>query len=131
MVVDDYEPGAEALTAAFATDGFDARCVYSALAALQLMETWVPDIAVLDINMPEINGFPLAVLLRQRPSTSKIGIIAFTALDQSVVRAGNVEGSFDAYCQKAGAPTLLSGLVTRMLTAENKRKRLRQKLSSS
>lgn len=115
LVVDDYAPGAEAVTAALLADGYDVRCVFCGRAALELVGTWTPDIAVLDINMPEMNGFELAVLLRQCRVTSDIGMIAFTALDESAVRVEAAATAFDAYCQKAGTPTTLSRLITQML----------------
>ncbi|VXC84309.1 Response regulator receiver protein (fragment) [Burkholderia sp. 8Y] len=65
--------------------------------------------------MPEMNGFELAVSLRQCRVTSDIGMIAFTALAESAVRARAAATSFDAYCQKAGAPTMLSRLIRQML----------------
>ncbi|MDR5763237.1 response regulator [Caballeronia sp. LZ035] len=120
LVVDDYEPGAEALAAVLHADGYQVRCVFSGRAALQLTQTWVPNIAVLDINMPEMNGLELAHRLRLRPVTSDIGIIAFTALDESAVRSGGVDTSFDGYCQKAGAPTTLLRLITRMLRSASR-----------
>jgi two-component system, OmpR family, response regulator len=114
LVVDDYRPGAEAVAAALLADGYDVRCAFSGCKALDLVGLWVPDIAVLDINMPAMNGFELAVLLRQRPATRDIGIIAFTALDESAVLAGSTGDTFDAYCQKAGAPTMLLRLISGM-----------------
>ncbi|WP_175946716.1 response regulator [Caballeronia sp. BCC1704] len=115
LLVDDYEPGAEAVTAALLADGYEVRCVFSGRTALELVDKWVPDIAVLDINMPEMDGLELAFRLRQRLATHDIGMIAFTALDESAVRASNFAASFDAYCQKAGSPAMLLSIIMRML----------------
>lgn len=46
LVVDDYEPGATALAAALLPSDFDVRCVFSAAAALELTENWIPDVAI-------------------------------------------------------------------------------------
>ncbi|SAK56996.1 response regulator receiver protein [Caballeronia temeraria] len=82
--------------------------------ALNMIATWVPDIAVLDINMPQMDGYTLARHLRQNTATGHTVLIAFTALDESVARPAGVASGFDAYCQKGGAPDPLLRLLEKI-----------------
>lgn len=65
LVVDDNAASAEGLAAALSADGCDARYVLSGVDALQAIDGWVPHIVVLDISMPEHDGFATARVLRR------------------------------------------------------------------
>lgn len=103
LVVDDYRLGAEAVAASLSLIGYDARFVLDGQAALQTVAVWVPDIVVLDINMPGMDGFRVARQLRQDIQAQGIVIVAFTAQDELVVRTEGLASGFDAYCQKGAA----------------------------
>ncbi|TKC91661.1 response regulator [Trinickia terrae] len=111
LVVDDYRPGAEALTAALSLAGYDAQCVLDGSAVLQTVAARMPDIVILDVNMPGMDGYAVARLLRQDVTTQHLVIVAFTAQDESTVRTNGVAAGFDAYCQKGAAPEPLLRLL--------------------
>ncbi|WP_074171329.1 response regulator [Caballeronia temeraria] len=114
LVVDDYRPGGEAITASLMIAGYEAVYMLDGASALNMIATWVPDIAVLDINMPQMDGYTLARHLRQNTATGHTVLIAFTALDESVARPAGVASGFDAYCQKGGAPDPLLRLLEKI-----------------
>ncbi|SAK73909.1 response regulator [Caballeronia pedi] len=114
LVVDDYQAGAEAITAVLLVEGYDARCVLSGHAALELSAAWIPDIALLDINMPEMDGFALARQLRQSRKTQHVALVAFTSQDERITHDRGVAAGFDAYCQKSGTTDALLHLLARM-----------------
>jgi CheY-like chemotaxis protein len=60
LVVDDNRPGAEAITASLTIAGHEARFVLDGPSALNTITAWIPEIAVLDINMPGMDGYALA-----------------------------------------------------------------------
>ncbi|MFM0327565.1 response regulator [Caballeronia glebae] len=62
LVVDDNQAAGTALAAAFRYNLMDVRYASSGVEALELTRNWVPDVIVLDINMPDQDGFfrPLA-----------------------------------------------------------------------
>ena len=76
LVVDDNAASAEGLAAALTADGCDARYVLSGVDALQAIDGWVPHVVVLDISMPEHDGFATARVLRRISPTRNAGIIA-------------------------------------------------------
>jgi hypothetical protein len=65
LVVDDTRANAEALAASLAIDGFATRFALGGVDALQQLNPWQPHIFVLDITMPEHNGFAVARVLRR------------------------------------------------------------------
>lgn len=64
LVVDDCRPAAEAVSASLAVAGYDVRFVLDGLAALETVSAWVPEIALLDLNMPGMDGYAVARRLR-------------------------------------------------------------------
>src|SRR5260370_19112922 len=82
LVVDDNAASAEGLAAALTADGYDARFVLSGVDALQVIDGWVPHVVVLDISMPEHDGFATTRGLRRISPTRNAGTIPVTALSQ-------------------------------------------------
>jgi two-component system, OmpR family, response regulator len=114
LVVDDNPAAAEGLAAALAADGYDTRYALSGVEALHLVDGWAPHIIVLDISMPEHDGFATARVLRRLARTREVGIIAFTALGEDYVRDQGVNAGFDGYCQKGNTPGDLVRLIRRI-----------------
>jgi two-component system OmpR family response regulator len=115
LVVDDNAASAEGLAAALASGGCDTRYVLSGVDALQAINGWVPHIVVLDISMPEHDGFATARVLRRISPTRNAGIIAFTALGEDYVRSKGLQAGFDGYCQKGNTPDVLVNLISRIV----------------
>jgi two-component system OmpR family response regulator len=113
--VDVYRPGGEAITAALTASGYDAHFVMGGPAALRTVVDWVPDIALLDINMPDMDGCAVARRLRQDTLSQHTIIVAITALDEAMARPDGVAPGFDAYCQKGAAPGPLLQLLTTLI----------------
>jgi CheY-like chemotaxis protein len=120
LVVDDNETAAEALSLALGEDGYETRYVFGGVAAIQLVSHWVPDVIVLDINMPEYDGFETAHLLRCLTNTRNAGIIAFTALSAPDVARQGLPAGFDAYCQKGCALDALPSLIDRLVVRQTR-----------
>lgn len=75
---------------------------------------WMPEIAVLDINMPCIDGFTLARQLRNEVRTQRIILLAFTAYDEITIQTNGIAAGFDGYCQKGTGPAPLLRLLEQM-----------------
>lgn len=115
LVVDDNAAAAEGLAAALNADGCDARYALSGVDALQAVEDWIPHVVVLDISMPEHDGFATARVMRRISPTRNAGIIAFTAHGEDYVRSKGMHAGFDGYCQKGNAPGVLVQLISKMV----------------
>src|SRR5258708_2725364 len=64
LVVDDEETIAETLAVIFRNHGYQVRAAYSAEDAIDVIAEWQPNLALLDVNLPKMNGIDLAVALK-------------------------------------------------------------------
>jgi two-component system, OmpR family, response regulator len=111
LVVDDYPGAADALATYLVLEGLASRVATSGVETMISVQSWMPDIVVLDIHMPNCDGFATARALRKNELTAAIGIVAFTALDAPAVRHRATQGDFDGYCQKGVAPIVILALL--------------------
>ena len=100
LVVDDSHEGVDALAAYLELLGLKVNTAYSGAAAVNRAVVWVPDVVLLDISMPEMDGFAVARALRTDKRTSHCLIVALTAHDEHFVKNKASTSHFDAYCQK-------------------------------
>ena len=78
LVVDDDIELAEMLRAYFSAQGYQIAAVHSGEAAIEACEARLPDMMILDINMPDIDGFEVARRLRTKRLTQDLPIIFLT-----------------------------------------------------
>lgn len=64
LIVDDEETIADTLALIFSSNGYEARSAYSAEQALEVLEEWRPDLAVIDVVLPGMNGIEFAIFLK-------------------------------------------------------------------
>ena len=91
MVIDDDEDFTKLYKASLLAAGFEATAVNQSTAAIELAYLVKPDIFVIDIMMPDIDGFQLSRMIREDPVLRHIPIIIVTALtdlDSKMVAAG-------------------------------------------
>ena len=97
MVVDDDQEMLKMLNLTLELEGYDAIIVADGSSALALLEDCKPDLIILDIMMPEPNGFQVLELIRQR---SNVPVIMLTAKDEvTSLRKALVMGA-DDYVRK-------------------------------
>ncbi|WP_371747383.1 response regulator [Caballeronia sp. Sq4a] len=115
LVVDDNSGGADALAAYLAMVKHKVAAVYGGAAAIAAACVWKPDVVVLDISMPRIDGFAVARALRTNLRTATAVIVALTAHAEDFVAKRSSHTDFDAYCQKGlmldALPSLLSSFM--------------------
>ena len=64
LVVDDEQTTSDTLTLIFREHGYQAKAAYSAEDAIDVIAGWQPDLALLDVNLPSMNGIDLAIAIR-------------------------------------------------------------------
>ncbi|OAJ56742.1 hypothetical protein A6V36_33130 [Paraburkholderia ginsengiterrae] len=107
--------GAAAVIAVLKDEGFDTEFASSGHDAVNFARRWVPEIILLDINMPELDGFQTAGILRSLLTTSAAAIVAYTSEDETTIHDRGVSAGFDAYCQKGTSPEALIFLITSLM----------------
>ncbi len=83
LVVDDKRDTREAVIAFLELEGFETRHAEDGLQALGKVMEHMPDLILLDANMPDMDGFEMLETLRQDPATARIPVIMVTALNDA------------------------------------------------
>jgi PAS domain S-box-containing protein len=100
LVVDDNSDAADSLADLLRDVGHEVAVAYSPVAALDAVERFRPQVAVLDIGLPVMDGYELAARLRSNPVTTDCLLIALTGHGQSRDRIRSEEGGFQYHLVK-------------------------------
>lgn len=100
LVIDDNEDGARTLTQALLHKGYDTRVAYDAPTALRVAAEFLPDIAVVDIGLPVMDGYELASHLRTLPGLAELRLIALTGYGQESDRRKSQSAGFHHHLVK-------------------------------
>ena len=117
--VDDYEPGRYARTRLLQQAGFHVREADAGLPALRLAIECRPQLAILDVNLPDMSGFEVCRRLKQDPATAGILVLHLSAT--KIDPADQVQGletGADAYLVEPIEPEVLLATVRAMLRAQ-------------
>jgi PleD family two-component response regulator len=82
LVIDDTPPNLHLLISMLTRKGYEVSGVSDGLTALSTVQTEMPDLVLLDINMPNINGFQVCEQLKSIDSTRDIPVIFISARDE-------------------------------------------------
>jgi two-component system, OmpR family, response regulator len=98
LVVDDEQALAEAIGLAFASDGWQVRAVHRGRDVLFAAREFQPDVVVLDVMLPDIDGFE--VLARIRDARDDVRVLFLTARDAAEDRVAGLTSGGDDYLTK-------------------------------
>ena len=111
LVVDDNLDSAQSLSSLLLMMGHDVRVAHDGLEALSVAEAFHPQVVMLDIGMPRLNGYEACRALRARPWSAATRIIAMTGWGQLEDRQRSLEAGFDQHLVKPVDPGSLSALM--------------------
>lgn len=100
LVVDDNDDTARTLAELFTSLGFTARTAEDGPTALVLLDEFTPDVAVLDIGLPVMDGYELARRIRERGGSVAPQLIAVTGYAQLMDRGRSIAAGFDGHLVK-------------------------------
>jgi DNA-binding response OmpR family regulator len=100
LVVEDEESLLKLESILLSSKGYDVTGVMDGKAALAQVATNPPDLVVLDIMLPEIDGFEVCRQIKENPATKGIPVIMLTAKKNSQDYARGMEVGADAYITK-------------------------------
>ena len=114
LVVDDNVEGGHLLAALLSQRGHDVAVAVSGEDALRVAREFLPQVGMLDIGMPGMNGYALAGHLRADPVHREMYLIAVTGWGQDEDRQDALDAGFDAHVIKpADADELIALLSAR------------------
>ncbi|MCB0037317.1 MAG: response regulator [Anaerolineales bacterium] len=100
LVVDDQALMREHMQRLLGREGYELAFATNGLEALELVETFSPDLVLLDVRMPEMDGFEVCRRLRANPHTADLPIIMVTAFDDRDARLQGIEVGADDFIPK-------------------------------
>lgn len=113
LVVDDNKDSANSLAMLLRFQGNDIRTAHDGVEALEVAEAFYPDVALLDIGLPKLNGYDVARRIRQQPWGQDVLLIALTGWGNDEDRRLSQEAGFNFHIVKpvdlAALEELLAG----------------------
>jgi PAS domain S-box-containing protein len=111
LVVDDNIEAADVLVMMLQMFGHEAQAAYSGQTALEMAVQYQPNVVLLDIGLPKMDGYEVARHLRQHPQTKEVWVIALTGYGQDSDRQRTQETGFDYHLVKPVDPRKLRDLL--------------------
>jgi PAS domain S-box-containing protein len=111
LVVDDNMDSADMLVMLLQMFGHEAKATYSGQSALETAVEYQPDFVLLDIGLPDMNGYEVAQHLRQQPQTKDVRLIAMTGYGQDSDRQRSQEAGCEHHLVKPVDPQKLQDLL--------------------
>ena len=116
LIVDDNRDAADAMAQLLAIEGHDVKAVYGALDALDSAVQLRPDVVLLDIGLPQMDGYELSRQIRQLPGLKAMPIVAITGYGQPSDKQHSRQSGFDYHLVK---PVDLETLTRILATIPN------------
>ncbi|MCE9566061.1 MAG: response regulator [Planctomycetes bacterium] len=114
LIVEDHADTAESLAELLTLCGCDVRAVGSAPAALDAAEDQMPDVVLLDIGLPGMNGWEAARWLREQAVDKQPLVVAVTGYATDADRQRSADAGIDLHLAKPADPTALILLLARI-----------------
>jgi two-component system, OmpR family, alkaline phosphatase synthesis response regulator PhoP len=118
LVVDDELDMVELVAFNLRAEGYEVITATNGLEALNQARSALPDLILLDLMLPEIDGVAVCEILRRLPSTAQIPVIMVTAWTSEASRIVGLEAGAEDYVTKPFSPRELVLRVTRTLRAQ-------------
>jgi len=100
LVVDDHEDNVEVLRARLEARGYEVRGANDGQAALDIVDNWIPDLILLDVMMPRVDGLEVVRRIKANDALPFIPVIMQTALDSTERMVAGFEAGADDYVTK-------------------------------
>ena len=112
LVADDNRDAADSLASMLRLLGHDVRIAYDGAEAVALAESFRPQLALLDIGMPRLNGYEAARAIRAQPSLREVLLVALTGWGQPEDKRRSRDAGFHHHFVKPVDPAMLARLLS-------------------
>ena len=111
LVVDDNHDSAMSLAMMLSIMGHDTRTAHDGESAVTTAEDFLPEVVLLDIGLPKLNGYEVAQRIRETPWGKSMFLIAVTGWGQEDDKRRAQEAGFDHHFTKPADPEALETLI--------------------
>jgi DNA-binding NtrC family response regulator len=116
LIIDDEPTIADTLALIFASSGYEAKTAYSAEQALEMLEDWRPDLAVIDVVLPGMNGIEFAIFLKASYPACQFLLFSGQPGTSGLLEEARKKGHLFEILAKPLHPTFMLATVSDMLT---------------
>jgi CheY-like chemotaxis protein/anti-sigma regulatory factor (Ser/Thr protein kinase) len=116
LVVDDNQDSADSLGMLLRIMGHEVRTAHDGLEAISAAAAFQPEVAILDIGLPKLNGYEVAKRIREQPWGKHIVLVALTGWGQDEHRRQSEEAGFDHHLTKPVEVEVLEELLAAAAT---------------
>ncbi|MGA9245472.1 MAG: response regulator [Silvibacterium sp.] len=121
LIVDDERTIADTLDLIFSASGYETRAAYSAEQALEILAEWLPDLAIIDVVLPLMNGIDLAILLTAKYPACRPLLFSGQALTAELLAEAAANGhKFDILAKPVHPTELLERTLTLLVANQSK-----------
>lgn len=121
LIVEDEKVVADTLGQILVAHGYEIRVVYSAEDALETIAQWPPNVAVLDVMLPKMNGIELAVVLKENfPSCHALLFSGQPSVEVLMQKAKNEGHQFDILAKPVHPSVMLNAISTLLCSEGSK-----------
>jgi two-component system, OmpR family, alkaline phosphatase synthesis response regulator PhoP len=118
LVVDDNVELLHMLRMAFRASGFSVATAKNGIEALKKARSLAPDLILLDLVLPEMDGFAVCETLRKCPETKSIPIILLSGLSSQFARFAGIDSGANEFVNKPVRPSLLVEKIKNLLSVK-------------
>ncbi len=111
LVVDDNRDGADGLALLLGMAGHEVRAAYGGREGLALARSFQPDIAIIDLGMPDLNGYDVVAALQCEPWARDLRLVALSGWGQAGDRKRAAEAGFHHHLTKPADPAALAAII--------------------
>jgi two-component system, OmpR family, alkaline phosphatase synthesis response regulator PhoP len=115
LVVEDHEELLDILRLNFKEEGFAVATATNGVDAIRKARSLMPDLIVLDVMLPELDGFAVCEILRKDSATASVPIIMLTGLSGQLTRCAGIESGATDFVTKPVSPAYLVSRAKEML----------------
>lgn len=120
LIVEDEKVVADTLGQILAANGYEIRVVYSAEDAVSLVAGWRPDVAILDVMLPKMNGIELALVLKHNFPECQSLLFSGQPSVEVLMQKANSEGHQFEILAKPVHPTVMLDAISSLLCSEGR-----------
>jgi len=119
LIVEDEKVIADTLAQILTANGYDVRLAYSAEDATSIVSEWSPELAIVDVMLPKMNGIELALYLRKETSGCHILLFSGQPSVEGLIQKARSEGHDFEILAKPVHPTVMLNAISALLCTKS------------
>jgi DNA-binding NtrC family response regulator len=122
LIVDDETELTDSLIPIFLQSGYDVRIAVAAEQAIEAIATWIPDLALIDVALPRMNGIDLAVAIRKAQPNCRVVLFSGEETTEELLTEAARQGNVFEFLAKPLHPLFMLDYVASRLAARPPKK---------